>query len=196
MGLKLNSKVLFNTVLASSVFISSFAGPLATPVFANSDTGTTAVTYSNSYVAKAYDIEIAHGTAVYEFRVFLSDHGLLVSNIEDRSTTLPGYFSLLWDQFKHDGGLSKYHNMTFDEIKAMKTPEPLETMAGPEVTPIKVHEKIVELINRLEKNPTLMERAAKTNLAKLFAESKAAYEKRYSGDYTKETMDPFKAAHI
>lgn len=195
--MKCKSNLFLSTLLAGTLAMTTFVGSNSAVAFAQEDSNNVVerTAFRAGFAPRAFDGEVNHITARYEFRAFLSEYGLLITEIEDRTTNTPGYFGPLWENFKNDKGLSKYVGMTFDEIKNMQTPAPIVTMAGEDNTPEEVHLEILKHIDRLEKNSSIMEKLPKTELAKEMFHAKPIYDKRHSGEYTKESMNPFVVAY-
>lgn len=139
------------------------------------------------------NIQTSIGEA-YNFDIGVFKWGDIVYEVEDKTGNLSGFFQPLWGQFKEENGLSKYVGKTFDEIKTMKEPEPMDTMAGPMDTPILVHKEILKKIAEIEAERQGKNLAEKNELATAYLKYSPIYENRNNGDYSQQTMDNFSKA--
>lgn len=192
--MKLKSKALLSAMLASVMVFSSFGS-----VFA--DTSRTTVDATTSSTTQGYDIDMSkvtahevsvqHVTANYKLKVYVHNYGNVIYFVEDKTTEAPGYLGNVWGQFKGEGGLNKYIGKTFDEVKAMDSPEPIRVMGGDETTPADIHKGILELVKAQETTSESLAKVSKTPLAKLFLNSTSLYGKRDGDEYIESTMTNF-----
>lgn len=148
--------------------------------------------------ATFYNLDIPTGVGIgesYNIEVGIFKWGSIIYAIDDKTGTLSGYYQPLWGQFKAENGLSKYIGKTFDDIKKMKEPKEMETMAGPMDIPVLVHRKILDMIKKAESEQQVKNQIGKTELAKVYLKYSVIYNEKENGDYTDQTMSKFSSAY-
>ena len=178
-------KLVMGTTLALALAVGSTSTIFASDGFA--------VT-SKAENTSVHRLVIPTGLSNEEYRldVKVFKLGNVITEINDQTGELTGYFGPLWEQFKGENGLAKYNGLTFEEIKSMETPKPIVTMAGSMDMPEKIHRELLQLIDTLEKTQEGEVQKQKAELAKVFHSYTAYYQ---NDDYTEETLRQFNLAY-
>ncbi len=154
----MKNKIL-SVAMASLILASSF--PVNNPVYAsinNTMDAVTQATENDNNILKELTkdanselLVIKDGSFTYKLKVFVNKHANFIEGIIDETDPVNGVYgsvAMIWGQFKGESnGLKKYGGKTFDEIKAMPTPDDIIVMGGQrDDIPKKVHNKIREFI--------------------------------------------------
>ncbi len=193
----------FIVSIASMIMVSILSLGQVSTVFAteNAEDDANITVSQNDYTvdrnkADYYSINIPTSIGeAYNFDIGIFKWGDIVYTIEDKTENLSGFFQPLWGQFKEEKGLLKYVGKTFEEIKTMKEPEPMNTMAGPMDTPILVHKEILDKIGQIEAERQGKNLSEKNELVKAYLKYSPIYENRDNGDYSQQTTDNFSQAY-
>ena len=174
----MKNKIL-SVAMASLILASSF--PVNNPVYAsinNTMDAVTQATENDNNILKELTkdanselLVIKDGSFTYKLKVFVNKHANFIEGIIDETDPVNGVYgsvAMIWGQFKGESnGLKKYGGKTFDEIKAMPTPDDIIVMGGQrDDIPKKVHNKIREFIASEELKAGKEEKEKKNELAR------------------------------
>ena len=148
-------------------------------------------------IEKIHEIRVNTGASglneFYVFNVKVYKYGNVITEILDKTGSLSGQYNLMLGQYIEAKGLSQYTLKTFNEVKEMKRPDPMKTMAGSyDEMPGNIHDELIRLINKLEGEEDSSLNSKKTDLAKAFLQFAKDYK---NSDYTVETLEPFNEAY-
>lgn len=189
--------------MASLILMSSF--PVTSPVYALANEaldGVTQATENDSNILKELTKDAEAKTLVfrdrsftYKLKVFVNKHANFVEGIIDETDTVNGVYgnvAMIWGQFKGENkGLKNYGGKTFEEIKAIPTPEDMVVMGGKDDIPKKVHKEILEFIAKEEAKEGKTEKEKKNKLARSLYKYRYRYVYKDTKIWDSTTLSKF-----